>query len=143
MWILVSLAKFVQGVSTLDELRTKVSIGDFKEEGNTVETASHTTTVLTEGALIPDSTDPPNLAANVQADLDTSETSDHGEEDGEAWTLVAPGKTARRTPKRVTSSSNLQGHMVYAPGNVREIETMHTAANSEHERDGNPIIPSV
>ncbi|CAO2822780.1 unnamed protein product [Amaranthus hypochondriacus] len=140
MWIPKSLAKLVQGVSTLKELRTKVSTGELEEEGNADETASHTAIVLTKGALIPD---PPTLAASVLADPDTRETREHGEDDGEDWTPVAPGKIARRTLKNANSGSNLQGHTVYAQGNVIEIDDMHTTANSNNERDGNPIIPSV
>ncbi|CAO2841366.1 unnamed protein product [Amaranthus hypochondriacus] len=123
MWIPVALAKLVQGVSTIEELRTKVISRE-----HTVETTS----------VLPGQPNDLDPTLNVQASLTTREPSECNTDDGDMWTPVAPGKAARRSSKNVNNSSNNKGYTVYATGFGNESDTVH-----DHDRDGNPLIPSV
>ncbi|CAO2836287.1 unnamed protein product [Amaranthus hypochondriacus] len=62
--------------------------------------------------------------------------------DEEGWTPVAPGKIARRGYQKSISSSRLQGGTVVIHEHDSTLEGQNSAASTEQNRDGNPLIPS-
>ncbi|CAO2827506.1 unnamed protein product [Amaranthus hypochondriacus] len=141
MWIPVTLANLVQGVSTIKELRHKVSTNTGKEVESFDRAESTCTTDHTAEDGIPTATNTALMSESEKA-TSVNHNKTRKNEDGGPWTPVAPGKIARRTPKNATSSSTLHVQIGDIPGCIRDIDNWHNSTNSEHERDGNPLIPS-
>lgn len=136
MWIPRDIAKLMQGVKSLDELKTKLSNDHSQEDDNTMEPNSD---------LSDETHQMPTAIQDEVQDIRTGVSEDHEAKDTqndcgdreEPWIKVTLGKSARRNQPR-TNSSNI----IHIPNTTQSNEATLNAS-IELERDGNPTIPSV
>ncbi|CAO2840943.1 unnamed protein product [Amaranthus hypochondriacus] len=131
LWIPAKLVKFVQGVSSLEELRTKVGMeaqGDENDYPILPVAAAHENT---------------EHIAEETGQEDEMESKINAEDEGDPWTPVTRGKSARRATRSPINGRHSEEQLGILTGVGSESEGTYTVADTDYERDGNPIIPSV
>ncbi|CAO2830672.1 unnamed protein product [Amaranthus hypochondriacus] len=165
VWMPIEIAKIIQGVTNLSQLRQKLDDPQLVESaqddhptaidtdvirGLTVDNSNH----LTEQDTIVVHTNNQSVQAAIeqagnQGRNTHKEYSVQVDEAEDGWTPVAPAKAARRGSKiNGSSSTNVRGQQLQAAvieqlGEHSQHEEDNTSGVSKDQiRDGNPQIPS-
>lgn len=119
MWIPTSIAKIMDNVMSMEDLRTKLGAST-GQEGKEMESISKT--------------------SNEQLSYNNSNPSSQGDLEEEGWTPVAPGKAARRGQKNTNTSIIPDGKKGNTCGDTAKQGGMNSADNTITQKDGNPQI---
>ncbi|CAO2840849.1 unnamed protein product [Amaranthus hypochondriacus] len=120
LWIPAAIAKVMKDVSNVEDLRAKLVAG-----------------ITHEGDQGDFENNPPNTPEN-QAHKNIS---GQEEDEEEGWTPGAPGKAAHRLQKRVHNSSLHPADLDLTRNEMGEQRVLKSAATTDHNKDGNPLIP--
>ncbi|CAO2822575.1 unnamed protein product [Amaranthus hypochondriacus] len=142
MWIPATLAKLMQGVSNVEELRSKITKEDTHD-------SSRAGSACGKEMGTHEMDNHENNRELTYCDTGMSQGQQHplldkGQEDDESqgWTPVAPGKAARRgqnrPPHHTPPITTEVEHSSREEGAVEE----QTAGCGHQNGDGNPLIPS-
>ncbi|CAO2813667.1 unnamed protein product [Amaranthus hypochondriacus] len=137
-WIPTSIARIIQGVANLEDLKAKIREEDTKHDEVSENLINQQGTNDNTMNLRDKTVQPGSEFEGAADDSMCGDTvlQDQVDDDEEGWTPVAPGKGAKRGQFRKQEAAPEQ--------NSREKKcSSNSQVQEENKRDGNPQIPSV
>ncbi|CAO2813978.1 unnamed protein product [Amaranthus hypochondriacus] len=134
MWIPTSIAKVMQGITTMKELREKLT-----SDTNIVneESAGMGNVTMAEDSTPTDVQPAATDLVRIPGTASNNDQHAHVQQDEEGWTPILPAKAARRGQLKPPNS-------YYIP-QVAEVQgeiNIPVSRDTDQYRDGNPLIPS-
>ncbi|CAO2812509.1 unnamed protein product [Amaranthus hypochondriacus] len=156
MWIPSTIAKMMQGITCLGDLRTKLATVNDPHDNMTIgiktdnhdagendqDEGANTANHDAGGNILLPTDEQPLVQPSKPPDSRTITTQPGGEDEG-GWTTVSSKKSARRTTPTQTIRTSMQGDSHHDSDLIRGIDENQSAATIEFDRDGNPQIPSL
>ncbi|CAO2820474.1 unnamed protein product [Amaranthus hypochondriacus] len=155
MWIPATIAKLMQGVTNMEELRQKITQESLLDSNNADSTGQNSgerkdgVLNLRETAASATDMGHDNLdstvgcgTATVSGELLVTSNVGQEEDTNQGWTPVPPGKAARRVQSRAAGHDPTASTVPADRNNRGEDGEGQTAGLGQQYGDGNPLIPS-